>query len=1006
MIVGGRYRCDGKALGEYLGDYLKADKNDRVELIEIRGSGSRGLTASIASWEDEARGSKCKSPLWHAHLRGPKGENLTREQQVEAVDILERHLGFVGQPRAIVIHENDGHEHVHVVWSRIRRQDETIETKRRVGKRNKSKAVDDRPIKVKTLTVRAGTAKDVSFTKKKNVAAAREIEERFGLQRVESPAFEKSGDRRNDRERSSKAFDQDDYAKAKRSKLDPAERQKTITALWQQTDGGKALQAALLDAGYVLARGDSRNFVVVDKAGDIHSLARQIKIRDVLKEQVDARLSDIDSASIPRAKHIQLEMWRARKEREADLQTAQGHTKTPGDVGPQPHPTPARSRSERLAPKPQRMQGFEDDAPDLDSLDPAAILATLTRQRSTFTKTDLHREIAKRLQNVEGPDDLRRPDSIAEAVGEHTNYIALGEDRAGRHRFTSRDVLGTELAMRDSSDVLATRKTHHVKQAIRDAAPSAQRLGVEQRQAFEHITSADGLSIVIGYAGTGKSFALGAAREAWEGEGYRVRGVALAGIAAQSLQQGSGIESRTLQSLFGQLNRIAEQEAKLAEMNARISAFPSNTVAQRHARAVMKGNRDRFAARLNKIRLTDRNVIVLDEAGMVGSRQMNQLLAAAEESGAKVVLVGDAEQLQAIDAGGAFRALYDRHGAVKITEVRRQEAEWQKTATKQFGDGFADEALADYRAKGHIHQIGNGVDADARMVADWTASRHANPSDTHVMLAYTKVNVAALNQQAREAFKAEKRLGSDEQPVKTETGVKMFATGDRFFFLENRRLASADLRHPEDVPVMNGSLGTVQSVQKHERQDGHRMRVKLDTGKTVEFDTNEYTKFDLGYASTVHKSQGITAGRAFILASEYMDRHAAGVSMTRHVKQADMYYSEAEFSDFGQLLGKLTRDGRKDTTLDYLDRAEKTGEREKFLRRANKVVEILSKEGERAREFERLAAKIRLERDPASRAERDRHRATAAAVKQLQDVLGDYPDSKERHHTIERSLRR
>ena len=153
-------------------------------------------------------------------------------------------------------------------------------------------------------------------------------------------------------------------------------------------------------------------------------------------------------------------------------------------------------------------------------------------------------------------------------------------------------------------------------------------LGEGQRDALEHITGSGDLALVVGYAGTGKSAMLGVAREAWEAQGYQVRGAALSGIATESLEAGSGIGSRTIASL-------------------------------EHGWAQ---GRDV---------LTARDVLVIDEAGMIGSRQMDRVLSAAELAGAKVVLVGDAEQLQAIEAGAAFRALTERHGAAEITEIRR-----------------------------------------------------------------------------------------------------------------------------------------------------------------------------------------------------------------------------------------------------------------------------------------------------------------------------------------------
>ena len=178
-------------------------------------------------------------------------------------------------------------------------------------------------------------------------------------------------------------------------------------------------------------------------------------------------------------------------------------------------------------------------------------------------------------------------------------------------------------------------------------------LGREQVLAFRHVTQVQDLSVVVGYAGTGKSTMLGEARAAWEADGYQVRGAALSGIAAEQLEAGAGIASRTVHSLLFQWEQGREV-------------------------------------------LTDRDVLVVDEAGMIGSRQMERLLSRAEAAGAKVVLVGDPEQLQAIEAGAAFRAIAERVGAVEITEVRRQREAWQQQATRELATGRTEAALARY----------------------------------------------------------------------------------------------------------------------------------------------------------------------------------------------------------------------------------------------------------------------------------------------------------------------
>ena len=232
--------------------------------------------------------------------------------------------------------------------------------------------------------------------------------------------------------------------------------------------------------------------------------------------------------------------------------------------------------------------------------------------------------------------------------------------------------------------------------------------------------------MVVGYAGTGKSAMLGVAREAWEACGYQVRGAALSGIAAESLEAGSGIGSRTIASL-------------------------------EHGWAQ---GRDV---------LTSRDVLVIDEAGMIGSRQMERVLSAADAAGAKVVLVGDAEQLQAIEAGAAFRALTERHGAAEITEIRRQREDWQREATRELATGRTGEALDRYEAAGMVRGHETREAARSALVDGWDAVRQARPEASQVMLAHTRADVAELNQLARGRMRDAGELGAD-QVVPTERG--------------------------------------------------------------------------------------------------------------------------------------------------------------------------------------------------------------------------------------------
>ena len=496
--------------------------------------------------------------------------------------------------------------------------------------------------------------------------------------------------------------------------------------------------------------------------------------------------------------------------------------------------------------------------------DPGVVLDAITRQHSTFSRRDLARFVDRHtaaLAKVEASAEL----------------VRVGMDGRGQDRFSTREMLGVEQRLEQVAEAMSESRMHAVKVDRRRSALAGSALGREQAAAFGHVTRARDLTVVVGYAGTGKSTMLGVARQAWEAEGYRVVGAALSGIAAEGLEAGSGIGSRTLASLeFG-----------------------------------WKDGRDL---------LTRRDVLVVDEAGMVGSRQMERVLSAAKEAGAKVVLVGDPEQLQAIEAGAAFRAIVERVGSVEITEVRRQREAWQRDATRELATGQTDKALQRYEQAGMAVVSETREAAMVSLVAGWDEERRQAPQASRVMLASTRADVAELNGLARERLRAAGELGAD-QVVETDRGERSLAVGDRVMFGRNERGLGAGPDGRGGVAVKNGTLGTVLAVEA----GGERLTVLVDgrdgqEGKDVTFYLRDYGHVDHGYAATVHKAQGVTVDRAHVLASRFMDRHGAYVGLTRHRSGVSLHYGRDEFADSAALARVLGRERSKDTTLDYGDR--------------------------------------------------------------------------------------
>jgi len=522
--------------------------------------------------------------------------------------------------------------------------------------------------------------------------------------------------------------------------------------------------------------------------------------------------------------------------------------------------------------------------------DPRHALDGITRQQATFTTRDL---AVFAFRHSDGKEQF---DRVMAAVRASPELVALGKDGRGQERFTSRDMIATEARLERAGDELAHRGDHGVGDRQRAGALDAAEgrglvLSGEQRDAFDHITGGHGLASVVGYAGTGKSAMLGVAREAWEREGYQVRGAALSGIAAENLEGGSSISSRTIASL-------------------------------EHGWAQ---GRDQ---------LGPRDVLVVDEAGMIGTRQMERVLSHARDAGAKVVLVGDPEQLQAIEAGAAFRSIAERHGAAEITEVRRQREEWQRDATRALATGRTGEALDAYAAHDMVHAADTREAARAELVDGWDRQRQAEPDKTRIILTHTNAEVRELNGEARDRLRASGELGEDVT-FAADRGARDFAAGDRLMFLRNER----------SLGVKNGTLGTIARVSPQ------GMTVRLDGGREVTFAAKDYAAVDHGYAATFHKSQGVTVDCAHVLATPGMDRHSGYVGLSRHRDGVQLHYGRDDFADQGKLSRVLSRDRGKDMAGDYApDRSEQDHARAFADRREIRFPELARQVVEKVRD--------------------------------------------------------
>ncbi len=435
----------------------------------------------------------------------------------------------------------------------------------------------------------------------------------------------------------------------------------------------------------------------------------------------------------------------------------------------------------------------------------------------------------------------------------HAEAVPLvGQPFARGRAWAAASVLATEVAVEAVAERLAERT--HQAAVTPDTAAAAMadrerrlraRLTTGQQRAIAAVTtSGRALDLVVGVAGSGKTTALDLAREIFEAQGHRVLGTAISGQAARNLGQEAGVESRTVASLVWRLENGA-------------------------------------------LRLDERTVLLVDEAGTADDLAMLKLLAAVDVAGAKAVVVGDYRQLDAVGAGGGLEALVRRHhpAVAVLDENIRQHLPGERRALEQLRAGKVTAAIGWYQETGRIVTAPTRFDALEAAVDAWDADRRAGREAC--LLAWRRRDVAALNQLGRERCIA---AGDVYGPEVSAHDGKSFAIGDRVVTLA----PSGDGRY------VTSDRGVVSRVERD------ALTVRFDDGRTVVLAGEELAadRLDHSYATTVHRMQGATVDRAHVFA-DGGGRELAYVAMTR-ARESSHVYVVADYQD--QAVDDLTRE--------------------------------------------------------------------------------------------------
>ncbi len=498
--------------------------------------------------------------------------------------------------------------------------------------------------------------------------------------------------------------------------------------------------------------------------------------------------------------------------------------------------------------------------------------AGLTEQASTFTRRDVLRAIAER-----HPDGAPRPriEALADDFLDSAAVVPIVDaaQRLSHHdgirrvdgrlvsadpneaRYSTPELLAleqrtVERAVARADAGVGVARAEVVEAVISERGHAGAALGEDQEALVRQLTtSGAGVDVVVAKAGTGKTYTLDAAREIWERCGFTVIGCSLAGEAADGLQRDAGIRSSTIDRLLWDL-QVGKYQG----------GFARNTV------------------------------VVTDEMGMVGTRKLAQLLDYAEGAGAKVVGVGDDRQLPEIDAGGLLRGLGDRLPTLQLHENRRQRHAWDRSALDQLRSGDPDLFVAAYRDQGRFVTGPNAAQVRGQMVADWWAAFRADGPEA-LMSAPRRADVDDLNRRARQCMAEDGRLDGPTLFV----GHRPFQQGDLVMTRVNDSHAG----------VRNGTKGFVDAVDLN----ANTLAMTTIDGRQVTLDSAYLAKVGGGrppvqhaYAATIHKSQGKTADRNFVLGDDSVFRELAYSAASRHRETAVFYVVAGR--DYGLDVGR------------------------------------------------------------------------------------------------------
>ena len=473
----------------------------------------------------------------------------------------------------------------------------------------------------------------------------------------------------------------------------------------------------------------------------------------------------------------------------------------------------------------------------------------LTQSRSVFSEINVYNLALTTAMTLAIP--AKAALTLAESFLESELILELQTGNKYERQFTTHKMRQLENQLIKTAKKLNGR-TFIAGLSINDILKAQTRTGLvlseEQQEAVLGVLGNSSMEIMSGSAGSGKSTAMLILSDIYCYFNVKVWGAAIAKSAAKNLEKETNIQSFTVAKLLIDLDNG-----------------------------------------WSKIREND--VVVVDEAGQIGVRQMLKLQEHAIKKRFKLVLTGDDKQLDAIEHGGVLRYLSRPNiiGTTRIETIMRQNQEWDRTAVANFRDGKAIDGLKEYKRHKRLHFNKDANSTHSALIADWNKFRQETPNKNNMVLARTWNDVLELNRLMRSQLQSSGEVERQDIEITGVVSSKeinyLLSVNDRVRFTHN----------DSNLGCINGHIGTVVTVIKNSNELIN-IKIRRDDGIIVTITKSNYSN-DKGqiylapaYAQTIYSSQGQTVnGNVFVLHDAMIDRANAYVALSRHKDDCQLY---------------------------------------------------------------------------------------------------------------------